>query len=126
MNKHPKVCNLCNGKVVYISNDLIYGAKYGSGYAYLCTECKAYVGTHKPRPREALGILGNKEMRDLKIKCHNIFDKLWKTSKQRKALYSKLAKELNIPLRECHFGYFDINRLNDAYKILRSWESDKL
>ena len=122
MNKQPKQCNLCGSKVVYITNDKIYGFKYGSGEAYLCTECKAYVGTHKPRPREALGILSNEEMRNLKIKCHDIFDSMWRTGKERKDLYEKLASELHIPVRECHFGYFDLERLKRAYEIVRGWK----
>lgn len=121
MDKCPKICNLCGGKIIYTTNDKIYGTKYGSGYAYLCTECGAYVGTHKPRPKEALGILANRDMRYMKMKCHDIFDSLWKTPKQRKALYKRLSKELHIPVSECHFGYFDLDTLYRAYRILKTW-----
>lgn len=115
----PTVCNLCGGKVEYIPNKLIYGKSYGSGYCYHCTECDAYVGTHKPRPKEALGILANSEMRDMKKKCHALFDPMWKTSAQRQTLYVWLAKELGIKIEDCHFGYFDIETLNKAYEILK-------
>ena len=71
---YPTKCNLCGGDVVYISNARIYGREYGSGRCYYCTSCKAYVGTHKPRPREAFGILANAEMRNMKKKCHKLFD----------------------------------------------------
>lgn len=54
--KHPTVCNICGGKVSYVSNARVYGSRYGSGWCYLCESCGAYVGTHGPRPREALGI----------------------------------------------------------------------
>lgn len=121
MNKHPKICNICGGNVAYTTNDKIYGRKYGSGYAYLCTNCGAYVGTHKPRPKEALGILANAEMRTMKMKCHDIFDGLWKNREQRNKLYERLSKELQIPVNDCHFGYFDLNRLNEAYEILKTW-----
>ena len=67
---HPTKCNLCSGKVVLISNAKIYGREYGSGLCYFCTECGAYVGTHGPRPTEALGILSNKEMRETKVNYH--------------------------------------------------------
>ena len=53
MNLQPTGCNICGGKVEYISNDKIYGRRYGSGYCYHCTKCGAYVGTHKSRPRIA-------------------------------------------------------------------------
>ena len=124
--KHPTTCNLCGGKVVYTSNSKIYGREYGSGKCYLCTECGAYVGTHKPRPKEALGLLANKEMRDMKMKCHALFDEKWKGEKNRrnarKKGYKALADQLGIPVDNCHFGYFDMAMLNKAYEILQSWQ----
>ena len=126
MNKefslYPTKCNLCGGKVEYTTNDKIYGKKYGSGYCYLCTNCGAYVGTHKPRPKEAFGILANSSMRTKKMKCHDIFDSIWKSNKhpvvKRRKMYAWLAKELKIPISECHFGYFDEKTLDKAYEIL--------
>lgn len=121
----PTKCNICNGDVIYTSNKIIYGKEYGSGKCYLCTQCGAYVGTHKPRPKEALGILGNAQMRDMKMKCHELFDKQWKTEPtlerqryMRKRAYQRLADLLNIPLEICHFGYFDMDMLNRAYELL--------
>ena len=72
--KHPTVCNICGGKVSYVSNARVYGSRYGSGWCYLCESCGAYVGTHGPRPREALGILADKRMRRLKMECHELFE----------------------------------------------------
>ena len=123
MNLHPTICNLCGGKVVYTSNSLIYGREYGSGKMYLCTKCGAYAGTHKPRPKEALGLLADKEMRDMKMKCHALFDEKWKNQKNRrearKKAYKELAEKLGISVDECHFGYFDMDMLNKAYGILK-------
>lgn len=116
---YPKKCNLCGGKVEYVPNSKIYGKPYGSGWCYLCTKCKAYVGTHKPRPREAMGILANGIMRQLKMECHEIFDKLWKTQNERRGCYHKLSNKMGIPLKECHFGYFDTKQLMKALKILK-------
>jgi hypothetical protein len=70
----PTKCNICGGKVVYTSNAEIYGKEYGSGKCYLCQNCRAYVGTHKPRPKEALGVLADGRMRKGKMCCHEIFD----------------------------------------------------
>lgn len=129
MDLFPKICNLCNGKVIFTSNSVIYGKEYGSGKCYLCTECGAYVGTHKPRPKEALGVLGNKEMRDMKMLCHEIFDKKWqqeetskKRYKARQKAYKELAEKLDIPIEKCHFGYFDMEMLEKAYGILKEEE----
>jgi len=123
---YPTKCNLCGGKVIYVSNSRIYGREYGSGKCYFCTSCGAYVGTHKPRPRQALGILGNVEMRNMKMKCHELFDQKWRnepTSRKRyiarQKAYRQLAEKLNIPYNECHFGYFDMDMLHKAYEILK-------
>ena len=121
----PTKCNICGGTVIFASNSRLYGREYGSGKMYYCTQCGAYVGTHKPRPEEALGILGNKEMRDMKMRCHALFDTKWKnepTSRKRhiarKNAYRWLADKLEIPVDDCHFGYFNMDTLNKAYKIL--------
>lgn len=124
MDLYPTICNLCGGKVIYTSNSAIYGREYGSGKCYLCTNCGAYVGTHKPRPKEALGLLANKEMREMKVKCHSLFDERWKNKKHksRRKAYEQLANQLNIPVSDCHFGHFDMGMLNKAYEILRKDE----
>ena len=123
---YPTKCNLCGGAVVYISNSKIYGREYGSGKCYYCTSRGAYVGTHKPRTKEALGILGNAEMRETKMKCHELFDRQWKNEKTqakrriaRKKAYADLSVRMNIPVNECHFGYFGMDMLNKAYGILK-------
>lgn len=127
---HPTICNICGGPVIFESNSKIYGREYGSGKMYYCTACGAYVGTHEPRPDEALGILGNKEMRDMKMQCHALFDEKWKNERSykkrhmaRRKAYQDLADNLGIPVEECHFGYFDMNMLQKAYAILNSEES---
>ena len=114
----PTQCNICGGKVEYIPNKQIYGKSYGSGFCYHCCDCNAYVGTHRIRLKEAFGILANDEMRKMKMKCHDIFDKMWDTPHQRKKCYAWLAKELNIKVEDCHFGYFDLDMLGKAYRIL--------
>lgn len=121
--KTPTICNICGGTVKYVNNSLIYGKEYGSGWCYFCINCNAYVGTHEDSPETALGILANREMREMKMKCHALFDKKWKNHKQRTFEYRKLASRLHIPLSECHFGYFDMEMLNRAYKILEREET---
>ncbi len=125
INLQPNICNLCFGKVIYTSNSLIYGREYGIGKCYYCVECKSYVGTHRPRPKEALGLLANEQMRNRKKICHNLFDKHWNGRNQRNGLYKWLANELEIDGDMCHFGYFDIDMLLKAYKVLKNYENKK-
>ena len=119
---HPTICNICGGKVVFTSNSIIYGKEYGSGKCYLCENCGAYTGTHKPRPKEALGILADAHMRIGKVACHDLFDAMWrgkpKARKKRNDLYAWLADKMGLPVEECHFGHFDIHQLRLAYRIL--------
>ncbi|MEE0637761.1 zinc-finger-containing protein [Adlercreutzia sp.] len=122
--KHPTVCNICGGKVSYVSNARVYGSRYGSGWCYLCESCGAYVGTHGPRPREALGILADKRMRRLKMECHELFDRTWDTNAERRERYARLAGRLGIPVAECHFGYFDAPMLERALAILKEADHD--
>ena len=82
---HPRRCNICGGEVIFTSNAKIYGREYGSGKCYLCTRCGAYVGTHEPRPTEALGILADEKMRALKMEAHDLFDQLWLNKKDRRS-----------------------------------------
>lgn len=121
---HPTRCNICSGNVVYTSNAVIYGKEYGSGKCYICQSCGAYTGTHRPRPKEALGLLADEPMRKGKVYCHDLFDAMWKgkpkAQKKRKDLYKWLADQMGIPVEDCHFGHFDIQQLRQAYMILMS------
>ena len=127
---HPTRCNICGGHVVFTSNAAIYGKEYGSGKCYLCQSCGAYTGTHRPRPREALGLLADEPMRKGKVMCHDLFDAMWKgkrkARKKRKDLYAWLADRMGIPVEECHFGYFDIHQLRRAYLILKTVQGQEM
>lgn len=122
MNFYPKKCNLCGSQVEYLSNAKIYGRKYGSGFCYRCTKCNAYVGTYIHKPKKAMGILADKEMREAKMKCHTLFDSKWTNSKERTACYKRLATELGIEYENCHFGFFDIPTMTKAYALISKWE----
>ena len=127
---HPTRCNICGGHVVFTSNATIYGKEYGSGKCYLCQSCGAYTGTHRPRPKEALGLLADEPMRKGKVMCQDLFDAMWKgkrkARKKRKDLYAWLADRMGIPVEECHFGYFDIHQLRRAYLILKTAQGQEM
>jgi DNA-directed RNA polymerase subunit RPC12/RpoP len=115
----PISCPYCTGKVIYTSNAEIYGKEYGNGRCYKCVNCDAYVGVHDGTDIP-LGRLANKELRELKKQCHTLFDPVWKQHKsiKRKQTYEQLAIALEIPIRECHFGWFDKDMLLKAKQIL--------
>lgn len=119
---HPTVCNLCGGEVILISNALIYGKPRGSGKCYVCTCCGARVGTHIRKSNEAFGILSDKEMRNARMRCHELLDIHWRHKKRkvkyRSAMYKWLAKKMQIDSKDCHIGCFDMEKLNKAIEIL--------
>jgi len=117
----PTVCDYCGAPVIYTSNAEIYGREYGNGKCYRCTRCDSHVGVHTGT-EIPLGRLANKELRTLKVKCHNLFDPVW--AGKRKVMskgeaYKNLARVLGIPPRECHVGWFDVDMLLKALEILR-------
>ncbi|MBB6694409.1 hypothetical protein H7B90_23715 [Cohnella xylanilytica] len=115
----PTQCPYCKSRVIYTSNATIYGREYGNGKCYKCTNCDAYVGVHTGT-RIPLGRMANRELRELKKSCHALFDPSWKNNKnlKREKAYGRLATRLGIPLKECHFGWFDREMLLKAREIL--------
>ena len=118
----PSECPFCGGEVVYTSNAALYGREYGNGKCYMCRKCHASTGTHPhPNEQEALGVLANKEMKELKKQCHALLDPIWKGETRvmsRGAVYRKLARRMHIPMEACHVGHFDTARLKQALEIL--------
>lgn len=115
----PKICPYCGNDVVLTSNAELYGREYGNGKCYLCRNCKASVGVH-PDLVTPLGRLADKELKDLKMKCHELFDPYWKNKKMyRHECYKILAREMGIDAKECHFGWFDKGMLLRALSILQ-------
>lgn len=117
---HPKICNLCGGKVSYIRT-----SKYKSGYMYSCDECHAQVGTFVGDVDVAMGILADSETRKKRIEVHRLFDRFWRKPKGRKRRYQELAAELGIEEEQCHFAYFNLETLKRAEQILLKWWRNK-
>lgn len=122
INVYPKptTCQYCGHEVIYTSNAEIYGKEYGNGKCYKCNNCDAYVGVHDGTDIP-LGILANIELRNLKKKAHAMFDPIWKRKKKyRWQCYHQLALKLDIPVKECHFGWFNKDMLEKSIQILKN------
>jgi len=113
-----KTCPFCGHDVVFTSNKELYGREYGNGKCYLCRHCLASTGTHPDG--SPLGMLANREMKELKKVCHALFDPIWRTQKEvkRGELYTILADKMRIAKKDCHFGHFDVDRLTIAIQIM--------
>lgn len=108
----PTVCPYCGGKVECVNNSSIYrGREYGEWpWVYMCENKDAYVGLH-PFTNIPLGTLADKKLRKLRINAKYAFFKNMLRSgvKTRKEAYPILAKALNIPEGEAHFGWFGVD-----------------
>lgn len=124
-NLKPTKCPYCNSevKLIYLGK----GEKCESGYIYKCmnSECGARVGTFPKDTDIAMGVLATREMGEMRIKVHRLFDKFWKNSKQRQKCYQRLAKELGIKESDCHFAYMSLDMLKQSEQILLKWWFEK-
>lgn len=118
---YPTTCHICGGKVEYKKMVDVGIKPFQSGYCYICLKCRAYVGTHKNRPKEALGILAHNTTRQLRIICHEEFDKHWMTTAGKNRAYFALSKALGIKKEDCHFGYMDNKMLIKSMEIMEKW-----
>ena len=117
----PEKCSNCGSeKIRYTSTAEIYhGKQYGNGYCYLCDNCGASVGVHDTKNKIPLGRFATKELKDLKMKCHALFDIYWqKKGFKRNDCYGYLANKLGLMFRETHFGWFDKEYLLKSINLL--------
>ena len=87
-----------------------------ASFVYVCWRCGAYVGTHRNNPKCALGILADNEMRELRKRCHELFDGRWSNGRERTEAYAWLAGQMG--LEKCHFAWMDKEQLKRAVEIL--------
>lgn len=115
----PEVCPHCGGKVEVVGNAEIYGGKPMGEWpwAYLCRDCGAYVGMHPYTPIP-LGTLATEALRRARVQAKQPFE-TWRTTRNidRTQAYATLAGKMGIPVEECHFGWFDQARCDQAKTI---------
>lgn len=115
----PTCCPYCEGPVALVSNAEVYGREYGAWpYLYLCRACDAYVGLH-PDTDIPLGKLADRELREARKESKGVFQSL--SARQgwsRTEAYKWLADRMGIPVGECHFGWFDLERCEQAGRTM--------
>jgi hypothetical protein len=81
---------------------------------WICDVCKNYVGCHHKteEPTKPLGCIPTPEIRKWRGYLHRLIDKNWKTSKERKEVYSKITKEIG-----CQYHSAEIRSVEEAKKI---------
>ena len=108
-------CPYCNKEAQWVTNEKIYGKRYGKSYmCYLCETCNAYVGCHN-NTKIPLGTMANKELRNWRIKSHSVIDPLWRGKKvNRQEVYDKLKSVFG---KEIHIGKADIELCKNIIKL---------
>lgn len=100
-------CPYCGSSIKVISSVEIYGIDYGLMHA--CSnypKCDSYGGT----------TIANKELRELRKKCHREFDKIWLSGKKKRSTaYWWMAKKMKKHKDDCHISLF---REDDCKKLL--------
>ena len=116
--KSPK-CPYCQKEAILIDSRVIYGKSYG--LIWLCSPCKAWVGTHKNSPtHKPLGSLAKEELRVLRMKAHEIFDSLWrKWGITRREAYAYLQNLMDMTPEQAHIGRFNEHECQKLLKLLK-------
>lgn len=131
----PTECRYCvSGAVELVNNREVYGREYGPWpYMYLCQNCGASIGLHRDTDIP-LGTLANYQLREARKSCKAHFEELralvseerikrlpkrYRVSAQhlimtRTELYQWLARKLDIPFEECHWGMFEVQQCEVA------------
>lgn len=109
-------CPRCGAGAELVPSAEIYGRSYG-GPRWRCADgCDAHVGCH-PGTDEPLGTLADAEMREARGGVHAMLDRLWRTGRERDAIYAALAQHMGILPEKCHIGMFDVEQCQQA----RDW-----
>lgn len=117
---HGLFCPKCECKTELVDSSEIYTRDYGTKM-WRCPQCGATVGCHKGT-MIALGRVADKHLRELKIKAHASFDRLWKSRRMtRVQAYSWLAEQLGKPREFTHIGWFDEELCNKVIDVVNEY-----
>jgi len=119
----PTACRYCGSPVRLGTHAEVYqGRSFGDWpYVYRCVEdrCGAYVGLH-PKTDLPLGTLADARLREARRRHKAPFVSLkrlmgWSDHQA----YAWLADRLGIPLRDCHWSWFEVNDCQAAGALCR-------
>lgn len=112
------ICPYCSRRAKFIHSARYYKSRINYGMMYLCEPCDATVGCHKDSNKPK-GSLANVELRELRKRCHSLFDQLWQGNRKnmhRERAYKRLARLMNMKKKDAHIGKF---REEDCRRMIR-------
>lgn len=115
----PVRCPYC-GSIAHIRPAAeIYHDAQRTDELYVCSKyptCKSYVSIY-PGSKTPMGPLANGDLRNLRIRAHRKFDRIWQTGiMSRQDAYRWMADFFCLPLREAHIGMFSEYRCEELIK----------
>ncbi|MGJ8517601.1 zinc-finger-containing protein [Carnimonas bestiolae] len=116
----PTECRYCGAAVSLTTHQVVFGGSYGPWpYVYQCDACHARIGLH-PETHLPLGTLANKPLRMARSEGKAHFLKvISRFGMSRDDAYRWLSIQMDIPLRECHFAWFDLKQCAHAESVCR-------
>jgi len=112
-------CPYCGSVATLRPAAEIYHDASREGLLYVCSHypvCKSYVSVY-PGTKMPMGPLANGDLRNLRIRAHRKFDRIWQTGiMSRQDAYRWMADFFCLPLREAHIGKFSEYRCEELIK----------
>lgn len=106
---------LTNGAEIYPHNSTLADLPF-----WKCPNCSNYVGCHhkSSNPTRPLGIIPNKELRDIRSSIHRLLDPLWTSGKfTRKEVYGKLSDQLGYGYHTA--GIRSVDEARDVINLIK-------
>ena len=116
-------CPYCGSVAVLRPASEIYNDPGRTDSLYVCghyPHCKSYVSVY-PGTKTPMGPLANGDLRNLRIRAHRKFDRIWQLGiMSRQDAYRWMADYFCLPLREAHIGMFSEYRCKELIKKCES------
>ncbi|MEY2875865.1 MAG: Erwinia phage Ea9-2 [Pseudomonadota bacterium] len=130
-------CPYCSRRAVIVGGDLLYRGRTDLAHLnfWVCAPCQASVGCHKAgtwiegadgrriysHGAHPLGTLANANLRALRSAAHTAIDWRWRGAADpraaRKLIYQWLARQMHLPVHDCHIGGFNEAQCLRAIRI---------
>lgn len=122
-------CQYCNAISKVVQGGVLYGAGHKLSHKefYYCEPCEAWVGMHDIN-KKPFGTLAKSDLRKKRVLAHAEFDKVWKAkilegyskTAARQEAYEWLSKSLDIPINQCHIGFFNVGECNKTIAVCKA------
>lgn len=133
-------CPYCGNPAALATGSVVYPHRkdLASKQFWWCEPCDAYVGCHTQGAWTyidgqkvisdgtlPLGRLANRELRRAKNAAHYSFDPIWREGGiTRREAYALLAGMLQIPVTDCHIGWFDVVLCEKTVKVINEYKAN--